>query len=478
MCFTYDAANRRTSKTLPNGIVATYTYDEASLLTGITYSQGATVLGTLTYGHDLLGRRTSVGGSWARTTLPSPVTAAYDAANQLTRFGTAPISYDAAGQLTTDGTHTYEWDGRHQLSSIDGGATGSFGYDGFGRREQTTLGGTTTRYLYGGANAVQEQTSGGTPTANLLTGGVDEIFPRTDTLGTTHPLGDAQGSTLAASDGTGAVGTTFTYGAFGETTASGASGLRAQYTGRENDNTGLYYYRARYYAPALQRFISEDPLDFGGGNINLYGYAGNDPTNVTDPSGKCPMCITALVGAGVGAAAGAFWAYENSGNVWHGALDGAIAGGVTGVTMGLAGPAVAGAFGGGMVGGAAAGAFANAIGNLAEQGFENLAGRQCGINWGSVGLGGGFGAAFGLVALRPSTAANQLVTSWASNGIVPDLNQGRWAMTGGDTLRNWLLSGLSGTFDNSISGTMPGNSLAYPSGWEAIKGLFGQRIIQ
>jgi YD repeat-containing protein len=41
------AANRRTSKTLPNGIVATYTYDEASLLTGITYRQGATVLGTL-----------------------------------------------------------------------------------------------------------------------------------------------------------------------------------------------------------------------------------------------------------------------------------------------------------------------------------------------------------------------------------------------------------------------------------------------
>jgi YD repeat-containing protein len=122
--FTYDVANRRTSKTLPNGLVATYTYDEA-LLTGITYAQGATVLGTLTYGHDLLGRRTSVGGSWARTTLPSPVTAAYDAANQLSRFGTAPVSYDAAGQLTTDGTHMYEWDGRHQLTPIDGGAPGA-----------------------------------------------------------------------------------------------------------------------------------------------------------------------------------------------------------------------------------------------------------------------------------------------------------------------------------------------------------------
>jgi RHS repeat-associated protein len=105
---------------------------------------------------------------------------------------------------------------------------------------------------------VQEQTSTGTPTANLLTGGVDEIFTRTDTAGTLHPLGDAQGSTITTSDGSGAVGTTYTYGAFGQTTQSGAGGIRAQYTGRENDGTGLYYYRARYYAPALQRFISED----------------------------------------------------------------------------------------------------------------------------------------------------------------------------------------------------------------------------
>jgi hypothetical protein len=56
--------------------------------------------------------------------------------------------------------------------------------------------------------------------------------------------------------------------------------------------------------------------------------------------------------------------------------------------MGLAGPAVAGAFGGGMLGGAVAGAFASASGNLAEQGFENLTGRQCGVNWGSVGSAG------------------------------------------------------------------------------------------
>jgi RHS repeat-associated protein len=59
--------------------------------------------------------------------------------------------------------------------------------------------------------------------------------------------------------------------AFGSTTISGSSWNALQYTGRENDGTGLYYYRARYFSPILQRFISEDPIGFEGG-IDLYAY--------------------------------------------------------------------------------------------------------------------------------------------------------------------------------------------------------------
>jgi RHS repeat-associated protein len=55
-----------------------------------------------------------------------------------------------------------------------------------------------------------------------------------------------------------------------------ASGHSGQYTGRENNQTGLYYYRARYYSPSLRRFISEDPIGLAGG-INAYAYAGDDP---------------------------------------------------------------------------------------------------------------------------------------------------------------------------------------------------------
>jgi RHS repeat-associated protein len=56
------------------------------------------------------------------------------------------------------------------------------------------------------------------------------------------------------------------------------------FTGLEHDESGLVYARNRYYSPALGRFISEDPIGFGGGS-NFYAYCGNDPINFTDPLG-------------------------------------------------------------------------------------------------------------------------------------------------------------------------------------------------
>jgi RHS repeat-associated protein len=62
--------------------------------------------------------------------------------------------------------------------------------------------------------------------------------------------------------------------------------FRFGYTGRERDEeTGLDYYRARYYDPSNGRFISEDPIGFGGGDANLSRYVLNSPTNFNDPSG-------------------------------------------------------------------------------------------------------------------------------------------------------------------------------------------------
>jgi RHS repeat-associated protein len=91
-------------------------------------------------------------------------------------------------------------------------------------------------------------------------------------------LADGLGSTLALTDNTGTVQTEYTYEPFGTTMVNGAASTNPfQYTGRENDGTGLYYYRARYYHPELQRFTSQDPIGFGGEDINLYTYVRNDP---------------------------------------------------------------------------------------------------------------------------------------------------------------------------------------------------------
>ncbi|RQS71913.1 Rhs family protein [Burkholderia sp. Bp8963] len=283
---TYDADSRRSTLTLPNGIVATYTYDTASQLTGITYANGSTSVGNLTYAYDNAGRRTQIGGTLASMNLPAALTSAtYDADNRLTNWSGTTLTYDANGNLTGDGSFTYGWDSRGRLVSLVGAATASFAYDSQGRRTGKTVNGTATNFLYDGPSVVQELASG-TPTANRLTGlGIDEIYSRTDNLGARSFVTDSLGSTVALTDASGAVKTSYGYEPYGATTTSGeANANAAQYTGRENDGTGLYYYRARYYHPGFSRFVAEDPITLAAG-ANLYAYVGGNPVSKVDPLG-------------------------------------------------------------------------------------------------------------------------------------------------------------------------------------------------
>jgi RHS repeat-associated protein len=283
---TYDDANRRTRLTLPNGITVDSSYDTASQLTGLTYKLGAATLGTLTYAYDLAGNRNLVGGTWARTNLPTAITTtAYDAANRLTQWGAATLTYDVNGNLTNDGTKTYTWNVRDQLLSMTGA---SFQYDALGRRHRRVVGSTTRDFVYDGLNLVQEKQNT-TVKANVIPGlGLDEVFTRIEGSTTRHLLADALGSTVALTDPAGAVQTSYTYAPFGATTATGQSNTNPfKFTGREDDGTGLYYYRARYYHPGLSRFVSEDPIRFGGGDWNLYAYVRNNPVRYKDPRGLC-----------------------------------------------------------------------------------------------------------------------------------------------------------------------------------------------
>jgi RHS repeat-associated protein len=314
VAFAYDAGGRRTSLTLPSGIVTRYSYDAASQLIELAYQAGSTPLGDLTYGYDSQGQRIAMGGAYAQTSLPNPLSSAtYNINNQLTDWGGNPHSYDANGNLLSDGTNTYTWNARNELSSITGGVTANFQYDPFGRRRSKSVGGNVTDYLYDGANIIQEL-DGSTPVANLLVGDVDELFRRTEASGFSDVLADALGSPIALLDSELSIQTRYIYGPFGDTTVSGIGNSNsAQFTGRENDGTGLYYYRARYYSPTSQRFLSEDPIEFSGGQVNLYSYVGSDPISFTDPTGECaPWCIGAAIGGGMDLA---IQLIENGGNI-------------------------------------------------------------------------------------------------------------------------------------------------------------------
>jgi RHS repeat-associated protein len=322
--FAYDNANRRTTLTLPNGVTVSYSYDKDSRVSLLNYGMGSTQLGQLSYYYDADGRVTGKGGTLASISLPQSLNGnLFNADNAMTTFGSQSLSYEANGNLTSDGTNTYNWDARNHLTSISGAVSASFvgacpersRRNAFGRRMSKTISGTTTQFLYDRLNPVQELDNATPPdvTASVLTGlNIDEYFSRTDSSGAMSFLRDTLGSTLALADSSGAIGTTYTYEPFGKTTPGGPANANPyQFTGRENDSTGAYFYRARYYSPTYQRFVSQDPLGFAGGDRNLYRFVLDDPVLLRDPSGKLPIGVG--VGGAVGGVEGGIGAYLQGG---------------------------------------------------------------------------------------------------------------------------------------------------------------------
>ena len=220
--------------------------------------------------------------------------------SQNTRWGCEKSSWenvsgsalDANGNTLSDASaKSYTWDFENRLTQAvvpgTNGGTTNFKYDPFGRRIQKSGPLGTTNYLYDGIRVVEMTSATGAELSGYAQGpAIDEPLAILSGSTANYYQGDEQGSITALTNSSGTVVQNYVYDAYGNTkSSSGTLTNPFQYTAREFDSeTGLYYDRARYYNPMQGRFLSEDPIGFGGGN-DFYPYADNNPVAYSDPFG-------------------------------------------------------------------------------------------------------------------------------------------------------------------------------------------------
>ena len=176
----------------------------------------------------------------------------------------------------------------------------NYKYDAFGRRIQKDVGGVIINYIYDGDQIIAEYDSSGNLTKKFIYGpGIDEpvcvIASDSEAIYFYHF--DGLGSVSEISDSSGSVIEKYEYDAYGRTTIKDGNdnvltqstiGNTFGFTGRELDNeTGLYYYRARYYSPELGRFLQADPLTWGANDpriLNLTPFNKYNPLYITGKS--------------------------------------------------------------------------------------------------------------------------------------------------------------------------------------------------
>ena len=285
-----------------------FAYDDLQRLTA-----GGTAAAPESYAYDPEGNRTASHLSASHTT---------DTANRLSEDDSFCYAYDLNGNLAnktakvagicTGAVTSYTYDAQDQLIRIDFPdlTFAAYRYDGSGRRTEKDVNGSVTRYVYDFSAILLEYDGAASLLARYSHGQrVDQPLAVARDLDSSGAFeageqfyyqADHQGSLRKVTDAAGQLVNSYDYDAYGNIEASVEGIVNPfTYTGREFDaESGLYFYRARYYDPATGRFLSEDPIGFGGGDVNLYRYVFNNPANFTDPSGLQPQALCLLTGPG------------------------------------------------------------------------------------------------------------------------------------------------------------------------------------
>jgi RHS repeat-associated protein len=246
------------------------------------------------YGYDLNGNRNTAGYQTGT-------------GNQITNDGTWTYTYDAVGDIVTKSKGTglekwyYGFDTLNRLTSIrqtsDGTTnqlTVTYTYDVYGHRAQeddwqTGVGSSTTRTAFAGGQAWADLTAGNVVTTRYIWGaGSQDLYARIDVgVGLRQISQDRLGSVRDVWNGTGVLDNVnySAYGAIAAETGS-TSGGRFLYTALpQNRLTVTVDATWRTLFVSIGRWDQPDPITIRAGDGNFERYVGNDPTNLTDPTG-------------------------------------------------------------------------------------------------------------------------------------------------------------------------------------------------